>query len=246
MTIYQVRFSKTELSKLPEDEQIFLLQLTHFLNEISMLHKCLVMSGNGLGTSNDIERQGQVALALFFLRLLAGKLKEGWEMLQKGYFGSKSRLSQYYESELPPIGRDSLKKLKQYFARENAINFIRDELSFHYGKGKIKEVLNRTSDTDNFEMVLSEEATSLYSFSDFMVHKALFEYFEPSGIEKSLKKLMDEVVRDVSKWFLDFGGECLLITVKKLNIDYTNIEIADPPLLRDLKLPYFVRDHRAK
>ncbi len=244
MTVYKVQFSKSELSKLPEDEQIFLIQLAHFLNEVSMLHKCLVISGNGLSTSNEIERQGQVSLVLFFLRLLAGKLKEGWEMLQKDYFGSK--LSRYYEKELPQMGSDSLKKLKKYFAGKNVINFVRDEFSFHYGKGEIKKVLDKASDADIFEMTLSEEATSLYAFGDFMVHKAIFEYLSPSHIERSLKKLMDEVVRDVSKWFLDFGGECLLITVKKLNIDHGKIEIPDPPFLRDLKMPYFVRDHRMK
>ena len=255
MNIYRVKFSKSELSKLPEDEQIFLFQMAHFLNEISMLHKCLVMSGNGLSTSNEIERQGQVSLSIFFLRLLAGKLKEGWEMLQKDYFGSK--LSRYYKKELTLSGRDSLKKLEQYFAGENVVSFIRNEFSFHYGKGKIKdgkgkfrevlkEVLSKAIDSEIFEMALSEEATSLYAFSDIMVHKAIFEYLEPSDIEKSLKKLMDEVVRDVSRWFIDFGNECLRVTVEKLNIEYTKAEIPDPPLLREMRLPYFVKDHRKK
>jgi hypothetical protein len=52
---------------------------------------------------------------------------------------------------------------------------------------------------------------------------------------------MDEIIRDVSRWFLDFGGECLLVIVKKLNIDSLKEEIPDPPLLRELRLPFFVK-----
>jgi hypothetical protein len=241
MDFFRVKITKNELDKLSKEEQILLFQLTHFLNEISILQKCVVISGNGINTLNKIEKHGQISLALFFIRLLAGKLKEGWEMLQRDFFGSK--LSKYYENGLPSAGKDSLNHLKKYFSGDNVINFVRNEFSFHYGKEKIKKELNKVRENEIFEMLLCEEGQGncLYTFSDFMVHKAIFSYFKQSDIEKALNKLMDEIIRDVSRWFLDFGGECLLVIVKKLNIDSLKEEIPDPPLLRELRLPFFVK-----
>lgn len=240
MTFYSIKITKAELEKLSEDEKIFLFQLAHFLNEISILNKCLVMSGNGLTTSKDkIERHGQVSLVLFFLRILAGKLEEGWQMLNRDFFNSK--LSKDYEKELPPNAIDSLNKLKRYLNSKNVIKFLRNEFSFHYGKEEIKKELNKVNETEIFEMFLSDEATSLYAFSDPMILRVICEYLELSDIEKASNKLLDVVSRDVTRWFLDFGNECLLLIVKKLNIDYSKTEIPDPPLLREVKLSYFVK-----
>ncbi|MEW6715524.1 MAG: hypothetical protein AB1306_10600 [Nitrospirota bacterium] len=240
MTFYNIKINKTELEKLSEDEKIFLFQLAHFLNEISILNKCFVMAGNGLtGSKDKIERHGQVALGLFFLRMLAGKLEEGWQMLQRDFFGSK--LSKDYEKELPPNAIDSLNKLKRYLSSKNVIKFLRDELSFHYGKEEIKKELSKASTTETFEMFISDEATSLYAFSDPMILRIICEYLELPDVEKASKKLLDGISGDVTRWFLEFANECLLLIVKKLNIDYSKTEIPNPPLLREVKLPYFVR-----
>jgi len=108
MNFFRVKITKDDLAKLSEDEQLLLFQLTHFLNELNILQKCVIMSANGINTFNEIEKHGQVSLTLFFIRLLAGKLYEGWKRLDKDFIQSK--LYKTYERELSSTGQESLDK----------------------------------------------------------------------------------------------------------------------------------------
>jgi len=139
-------------------------------------------------------------------------------------------------------------KIKDYFrGKNNLVNIVRNKFAFHYDKEKIKKELQNVDKDENLEMFLSEEGgqgNCLYAFSDLIVHRAMLRHAEPSNIGVALNKLMDEIVKNVTRWFLDFGGEYLVIIAKKLNIDYPKteiLEILDPPSLRELRLPFFVK-----
>jgi hypothetical protein len=119
MKIYTLRFPKQALMEMPNAEREFFLLAGHFFNELMILGKLMIMV-------QDIPRQkipsrvGTVQ-ALFVNKLLAGKLYEGWNLIQRRYY--KRSLSKKYDQLLDEKGRQAIYKLKSYFS--NQIVFIR-------------------------------------------------------------------------------------------------------------------------
>ena len=158
------------MDTLDEIEQVFFIQLMHFLNELIVLQKCVIVSSNKLESLKPIEKRGQISQAQFFIRTLAGKLYEGWEMIRKDFF--KTQLSREYESLLSQKGKESLSELKIYFKdKNNLVHLIRDKFAFHYDKEKIKEQTDKIPQEALLEVYTSEQpANCLYSLSDTIIN----------------------------------------------------------------------------
>lgn len=240
MKLLKVDIPKSKLDTISKNEQVFFIQLTHFLNELNILQKCVIISSNELTSLTTVERRGQVSQAHFFIRTLAGKLNEGWEMINNDFF--KTQLSKRYEKLLSQTGKDSLSKLKRYFRRDNRVNLIRKKFAFHYDKEKIKEEVDKIPQREVLEMFISEHrGNCLYSLSDIIVNWAILNSIDSSNPQRAMDILIDEVAIKVSGWFQEFGGDCVRIIGEKLELDYTEVEIPEPPLIDDVKLPYFVK-----
>ena len=89
MKLSKVNISKSKLDTIPEIEKVFFVQLMQFINELNILQKCVIISSNELDSLNTIEKRGQISQAQFFIRTLAGKLSEGWKMINKNYIDTQ-------------------------------------------------------------------------------------------------------------------------------------------------------------
>jgi hypothetical protein len=98
MELSKINIPKSKLDTIDEIEQVFFIQLMHFLNELNVLQKCVIVSSNKLESLTTIEKRGQISQAHFFIRTLAGKLYEGWKMIKKDFL--KTQLSEKYENLL--------------------------------------------------------------------------------------------------------------------------------------------------
>jgi len=234
---------KKSWNSLQEIEKTFFIQLTHLLNEINILQKCtLISSNNALNASNAIEKRGHFCQTQFFLRMLAGKLKEGWEILQKDFW--KAKLSKNYEKVLSKPGQSSLEKLKKYFGGNNNIKLIRKKFAFHYDSEKIKEIIDEIPQSEVPHVIFAEHRVNcLYSLSDIIVNWAILFSIEPTNPRRALETLIDEIVIKVSGYFQEFGFACIEIIVNKLGLinKSKEIRLPDPPSIDDINLPYFVK-----
>ena len=102
----------TKLRIVPEHERTLFVLLGHVVNEINVLNKTFY-----LATQFEEEPRWRVhahiSQSLVFARALVGKLNEGWELLQKGYFNSQ--LSREYDKHLDShIGDATLLKEETY------------------------------------------------------------------------------------------------------------------------------------
>jgi predicted CopG family antitoxin len=241
MKLLKINFSKLKLEALPEIEQVFFIQLTHFLNELNILQKCVIVSSNELGSLTTIEKRGQISQAHFFIKILTGKLYEGWKMISKNFI--ETQLSREYENLLSQKGKESLSELIGRFNdKNNIISLIRNKFAFHYDKEKIKKEIDKMPQEELLEMYISEHrGNCLYSLSDIIVNWAILNSIDSSNSQQAMEILIGEIAIKVSGWFQEFGGDCVRIIVEKLELDYTEVEIPEPPLLDDIKLPYFVK-----
>ncbi len=241
MKLSKINIPKSKLDTIPEIEQVFFIQLMHFLSELNILQKCVIVSSNKLASLTTIEKRGQISQAHFFIRILAGKLYEGWEMLRKDVL--KTQLSREYENLFSQKGKESLSELIVYFNDENnLVRLIRNKFAFHYDKEKIKEEIDKIPQEELLEMYISENRVNyLYSISDTIVNWAILNSIDSSNSQRAMDILIGEIAIKVSGWFREFCGDCVRIIYEKLELDCTEVEISEPPSIDEVKLPYFVK-----
>ena len=241
MKLFKINIPKSKLDIIPEIEQVFFIQLMHFLNELDILQKCVIVSSNKLASLTTIEKRGQISQAHFFIRILAGKLCEGWKMIDKNFI--ETQLSREYENLLSQKGKESLSELIGYFNDiNNKVRLIRNKFAFHYDKEKIKEELDKIPQEELLEMYISEHRVNcLYSISDTIVNWSILNSIDSSNSQRAMDELIGDIAIKVSRWFQEFGGDCVRIIGEKLELDYTEVEIPEPPSIDEVKLPYFVK-----
>ena len=241
MKLSKINIPKSKLDTLSEIEKVFFVQLMQFLNELNILQKCTIVSNNELASLTTIEKRSQISQAQFFIRTLAGKLYEGWKMIGKNFL--KTQLSSEYENLLSQKGKESLSELIVYFKdKHNLVCFIRNKFAFHYDKEKIKEEIDKIPQEELLEVYISEHrANCLYSLSDTIINWAILNSIDSSNPQRAMDRLIGEIALKVSRWFLEFCGDCVCIIAKKLELNSTEVEIPEPPSIYDAKLPYFVK-----
>jgi hypothetical protein len=140
--------SKVELESLTKSELNFLIQACAMLNEINILHKITLFSNKDVKT--EAGRRAQNSQSLFLLIILTGKLWEGWELVEKAYFGTK--LSKTYHNLLPQEAIDRLNDLKSYFGKsDNLIKKVRNKIAFHYDSSEILDQFRKAPKNEIFE-----------------------------------------------------------------------------------------------
>jgi len=241
MKLLKINIPKSKLDIIPEIEQVFFIQLMQFINELNILQKCFIVSNNELESLTAIEKRGQISQAQFFIRTAAGKLNEGWKMINKNFIDTQ--LSKEYENLLSQKGRKSLSQLKVYFSDENnLVRLIRNKFAFHYDKEKIKEEVKKISQEELLEVYISEyRVNCLYSLSDTIVNWSILNSIDSSNSQQAMDTLIGDIAIKVSGWFQEFCVDCVYIIAKKLGVNPTEITIPDPPSIDKVKLSYFVR-----
>ncbi len=231
MDIWRISIPKAKLNELPEHEQIFFVQASNLLNDLNTLQKCLLYSN--YDTDSEIEKRSQTGQALFFARLTAAKCWEGWQMLQKSYFGT--RLSQEYQRQLSAEGLAELENLKRYFSRENLIDQVRNRFEFHMPEQQaLKEFLGEVPDDEVFEVYIAEsQGNCRYQLADVVVTFALMKTI-PTDRKEAMLRLLKEPV-DVTGHFLGLLGGWMKVFLGKQHLEARRENLPDPPLLQEVK-----------
>jgi hypothetical protein len=241
MRLIKAEFSKKYLDRLPKEEKVFFVQLTQLLDELMILSKCVIFASNGIEAKQEAEKSAQRTQALFFIRILAGKIHEGWQMLNVSYFSSQ--LSQKYDKLLSNPVKGSIKELKRYFAKNNLISKIRNKYAFHYNRENVEDQLNHITQDRTLSMLISEyQGNSLFAFSDTIINSSILNSINPNDQQKTMDTLVEEVILKVCKKFQNFGYGVVELIIEKLKFYCEEIELEDILAIKDVKLPYFVKD----
>jgi hypothetical protein len=238
MDLHIFKISREQFNRIPEVEQIFILQICTLLNEINILQKLALFSTNKKSEISEFENKAQNAQAFFVFTILAGKLWEGWQMVNKEFF-SKGLRQEYFDA-LPDEGREALNFLGKYFSEQNIICKIRNQFAFHYGSEEIKKELKANTD-ENFELILSEfSGNCLFYFANTIVGSAII-----SEADQDTQVAMNKVIGDIlkiSKKLQIFLNNAMVVAMEKYKIDknYTTFKLSDVPKLDAVQVPFFV------
>ena len=262
MKLRKATIKNYEFAKLSENERIIFVQIGHFFNEINILQKMLLYAINSLhSASTFLEKDIYSKQAIFVMTMLGSKLSEGWQFLQASFFGAK--ISKLYEVRLNKRTH-SLNELKNFFSgsRDNLLNIIRNKYAYHYDRNKIKnEILKMHSD---LEILFSDYAAAddfytccddvfLHSIIKDVVKVAISQRrvaFEEARLktEDAKSKLLGDFVKilvddtlNVCKSFQEFSNNLIALLCEKIEIDYEEVKIPEPPNINDVNLPFFIK-----
>lgn len=240
MKLLKLEIPKSKLLSVPKEEQVFFVQAGNLLNDLSMLQKLTIFTTN-TNTTNKTLRAAQNLQALCLMRIQAGKLDEGWQLLHKNYFGVG--LSKKYDRILSQSEEKSLDNIKKYFDnKHNLISLVRD-YTFHYftSSEHISQLIDDVPESEVFEVFMSEYyGNCVFLMSNTLLTFAILKSTGITNTEEAMRKLLGDV-KEVTRWFGHFLGGCLLIfTNEHLGLEHTEVEIPEPPDINEVALPFFI------
>lgn len=233
----------------PYDRRLFLL-CGFVLNEINVLARCFIWTGftdvppQDDKSAQKIIEHGQAILGLTFVRLLAGKLYEAWEMTKKTFWNNE-RSSIYLSKKNEKLAKSS-KRLKSYFGRTNNIQQMRNTVGFHYDPNNISLDFDEISKNEPFEFHLAfQNLNAAYYGSEAAIFGKFLDAIGCDSTEDAYNTVMDElldVLRDIQTLFSEIMATSYAINcdeeIRSRNLSKS--EICVPTGLRDIALPYFV------
>jgi hypothetical protein len=240
MKVIDVQLDKSKLLLMPEDERILYFSLGHAVNEVNALTKLLYWVSNGLAR-NDAEQRGRETLELLFIQLLAGKLNESWNLLNRKYNGAA--LSKKYDSKLDVVGKTAFMNLRKYFGSENVCNKIRNQFAFHYSPDELSITLPTI--TDELHAYLQQDAApnNLFAFSEALLTQALLTLLSSLGKYETLEKLVGELF-DVGVWFIQVADSLMSAIGENNGLelrlkDSVDVEFDELPKFKSVAISWF-------
>jgi len=240
-----VRVPKATLDNIPELERAFYVHIGHLRNEIMVIQE-LAWWNNNNRSGSDVRAAVNVSQGLILIRLLAGKVWEGWDLVGRAYFSTK--VSQSIEAKLSIKTRAALAELKTYFGKRNIIYMIRNQFAFHYSLPFLRDQLAKIEETDKLAIYLTKKNVNVfYEISEAIANSAMLDAVEKGNYYAAMRKLLTEVL-DVAKKFISFSDGCLEYMVKTFLLDsatgpdWQKVELTDVPRRDELQIPFFVDD----
>lgn len=241
MKIIRGRLDKGEALKIPDRERDVFLTIAHIQNEISILLR-LVLWSSDFSSSNEAVTQGQISVNLFLVKLLAGKLYEGWVFLTKHFFTCKS-LAKNFNEIATSAQKTHLDVLKQYFKKDNLVSKVRNNYAFHYSPTELGSTLKNIP--DELDLYVEEEGNfnTLYYFAEILANSAVLNLINPTDKVDALEKLENEVIT-IAKSFVKFGQSYMSCVIKRYSPKIWKesaklVEFEKLPNFFDIQLPWF-------
>jgi len=238
-----VKVERDGFDKIPENEKLLFVKTSLFADEINILLKLITFSNKEV-VGDQALLKAQNNQTIFLLKLLAGKLREGWDILEKDLWSSK--LARDLESDLKEKGRNNLAKLKEYFkdcSDNNPISLIRKKYAFHYDSEYIKEQLRAISIDEPLDLYLAEHPyDTFYSISHMIINHSILEKVSKGDPWKALNIIFNDIIK-VALWFIGLTFEILTIIRKKYSnvfLEAKLVRLDDVPDVNDIFIPYFV------
>jgi len=246
--VHCVPISKEQLRTLPKDERVLLLLMGHILNQISVFLKLFTFSSN-IDPPHPIEGRISAAQSHIILRVLFGVLLEGWNVIS-----DHKVLIDSYMPDIDNDGKESYKKLEEYFDRSSLLYKLRNNFSYHLPNAKLVE---RTFESipeneEGWEWYLSATNTNSFYFSCELImgYGVLNLASNKMSQESALGEVITEVrhVADTMPYFIMPLIRAILLKHFDESIlnSFHVMTITDAPGLFQFWIPFFADQSSAR
>ncbi len=212
MKIFRVTLNKDVLEKMSEKDKVLLFGIAHFVNEVNFLFRSIQWSSD-YTSSNDAVRSAQISLSFFYTKLLAGKLHEGWKMIDIT-FKKDREMQELFNERGSEEGKQALSQLNKLFGGGTAIHLIRNNYAFHYNPHKLNSATIGLQDALEIFDDKETNINTLYYFAEVIANKSMLDCIDNSDLSKAMDKFYDET-NIATKYFVKFCDELIHVILAK-------------------------------
>ncbi|WP_440874060.1 hypothetical protein [Thalassotalea sp. PLHSN55] len=242
MDIYKNSINKEALLSLPEHERDFFISIAHIQNEIRFALYGVIRT-NDFSSSNEMIVEGQIAYNFYHLKILAGKLHEAWQYLNKKYFNNRE-FSQNFIEFSGELGQETLKKVTTYFGQQkSAVSLIRDKLAFHYSPEDLVMHLENINDDLNIYISKTNDINTLYYFAEAIVNRTVLSSVKNKCGANPIKAINEDVIglagsfNQLNLLFIKFFTSKYKDNI--FNTESENMNCDELTLFETEKIPFF-------
>lgn len=243
---YRASYSMANLEQLTDQQLDLLLNGARAFNDIVMLQRLAAARERQASKSDTYEREAQITLLFMTLMLLAGKLWEAWEVID--------RSAQLWKSGgriFPSSANQMRRKITKRFNKKSILYSIRNRHAFHYDKQTAVEGI-RACPADVKAMDLpaiagETHSVTLFLFAEYVAAESLLrELFPAADRSGAMQRLFSEIIdaaADVGDLFNEIipsllhSGPSLSSDVVESNV----IDMEARPHIDETFVPFLVR-----
>jgi hypothetical protein len=252
LQLYRIKFPKGEFLKLPEEDQVFFIQLAQVADDLRhVLHLC-VAAEKGTKSQSAEERRLALHQLLFGVRSVHSILNEGWKVITERW--SEKALGKRWHPRLSDDAKEALKFLSRYFAQPNLTRTIRNNFGSHYLSEHLREPLQHAPEeaaeiitgkhSGNIFYTLAEEVRAL-AIMQAAAHPETPMLWDEKASKDDIRAAavrLYESFKPVLDAFDRFANNVLVTIVKSL--PYTTETFIPPRLtqLQEMTIPLFIEE----
>jgi hypothetical protein len=250
--IYRLRVPKDRLRALPTDERTLLLLLGYASNQVVMLRKLLGYSARH-NPKGKVEQYASTVQFQMLLRIAVSALFEAWRLIQTRFLAN--RFAPDYLRRIGKPGQDALEKLKRHFGESGLLPKVRNNFGFHYPKTSDAEAAFQETFADSrfddiWEFYLSDEHfyNCLYLPSDSIFMHGIAAQLgtrDVIAVQRQLHNELEQVTNNIVYFAHAFFG-MIIVEHFSEDVDVDMVSIEGAPKFREITLPFFVEEPRAK
>lgn len=247
--VSKIQITKEVLLSMCENERVFFIQSGDLLNDLNVFSKLLMFCMNRQREDKVAMKTARDVQTMCLIRILVGKLHEGWKLIDKWYYGSA--VSRKYDQFLGQSAKAAVDEIKKYFSRRtNLISEIRNRLAFHYGPKKPEEwrervrvLIDKMQASQILEVYVSKaHGNCLFPMSNESVILDILNLTGESNNKQAWEKLHEDI-KKVINWFIDFLNDYHLVCAEEyLGLKACGEEEIPAPSIKNVSLPYFTTD----
>jgi hypothetical protein len=190
-----------------------------------------------------IIKQGNSAYGMLMIRMLCGRLCEGWKII--GQYGNK--LKTEYEPSMKPEDRDAFKAIRKYFNPKGSrplIWQVRDTIAFHSLSSGVQSAFNAMPEADDIgDYLHSSMGNTLYYTTELMHYHTLQNLSGQTDGVSALGAILNDTSTQTSNFNRAIGGFTLVFAERYLSHALARLpnetETVQVCNLKDLKLSFF-------
>lgn len=233
---------REELNKMSPKEKKRYIMLTSILQDLNLLQKCLIYSGNKKPSEKPLV-SANTTISFFFLKTLISKIHEMWRFLNKNKILDDHST---FSNELKAKGDE----IQDFFLDkkvEEIFSFIRNKFGFHYEYwDDVDSLINEAMKSfDQLEMWLSkwDSGNEIFASSNAVMLSVIFSKMSNLGFEGDEQNLMNKIfdlALNAARIFQEFS---VFYIVEAFSIKWRQeeeIEI-DVPSISEVHLPLIVK-----
>lgn len=215
--IQKVKLPLAVLRSLPKERASAFLRVGLFINELNWLVRLLLIA-RVPNDADEAERRATLSLALLTIKLLAGKIHEGWVKLQ-------SEFNTLVDKSLTEEGKSAVEELGKRLTKGSMIHKIRNGFAFHYSAQLSIDDLEALplGEEEMVAYMSQNHGHNLIFVSELAAINRLATITEEANPGKAFGLVMQEVV-EVAALYSDYVVAVLMALLGKDVIESLTIE----------------------